>query len=233
MAGGAGKGATFLLKEFMKKGFILLAAAVFFVVCVPVFFGYLENTAAQEASQQPDIQLAPVVDVAGQSDANVAADSQVQGLKRAQESEVGVSSSENFTMRDLGFGNDITLVRENNRSLEIGDIRSELLMSKNQKEYKFVISWKTNKMALSTVEYVKPGGQAKAYVETGYGFNHSVVLAGLEPASTYTYQIKAKDQWDNELSSEKYSMYTSQRSLSVFEMISKEFTGIFGWAMKK
>lgn len=216
----------------MKKKYILFLLMAVLALGVPVLFGYFVSKAAQETADQLDAQGVPVVNVNDQQGVGVISD-QLSGKQMAQNAEVGISSSEHFKMRDLGFGNNPTLLKENNQNIQISDVRSELLMSKNQKEYKFVISWKTNKLALSVVDYVKPGTQQKTYSETGYGFNHSVILAGLEPSSTYTYQIKAKDQWDNEISSEKYSMYTSQRSLSVFEMISKEFTGIFGWAMKK
>ena len=215
----------------MKKKYILFLPIAVLTLGVPVLFGYFVSKAAQNTANQLDAQGVPVVNV-NDDQANTTV-TQVIEKQAVSGVEMGISSSENFKMRDLGFGNGTNLVRENNQNVQISDVRSELLMSKNQKEYKFVVSWKTNKLALSAVNYTKPGSQLKTYSETGYGFNHSVILAGLEPSSTYTYQIKAKDQWDNEVSSEKYSMYTSQRSLSVFEMISKEFTGIFGWAMKK
>src|SRR6266568_204559 len=145
-----------------------------------------------------------------------------------------MAASENYKIKQINFGGgDISLANGNNdNNLQVLDVRSELLMTKDQKDYRFLISWRTNKLAESEINYSKAGASAKLIKESGYGFTHSVVLTQLEAGSAYSYVIKTTDQWGNAVTSDKYAMYTSSRALSVFDLITKEFSGMFGWAMK-
>jgi hypothetical protein len=70
-------------------------------------------------------------------------------------------------------------------------------------------------------------------MESSYGFNHSVVLSGLDPGTSYVYQIKSTDQWGNIQKSKKFGIYTASNPLSVFDLISNAIGETFGWAIKK
>jgi hypothetical protein len=144
------------------------------------------------------------------------------------------SKSENFRIKQISFGGSFPAgAGEYNNNLEISDVRSEMLLAKNEQEYKFLVTWKTSKMANSEISFSKAGGTEKSIKENGYGVVHSALLSGLDNSSPYTYSINVKDKWGNYVESDRFGMYTSQKSLSVFEMISREFSAVFGWAIKK
>jgi len=145
------------------------------------------------------------------------------------------SSSENYKMEQVSFGGaDITLASMDNEPLEISDIKSETFNSKDGKEAQLLISWKTNKLSISEISYFKDSGEnPKTLQEKYYGFNHNAVLTKLDMAATYNYEIKTKDRWGNEISSEKFRAYTGSKVVSVFDLIVKAASDTFGWAVKK
>jgi hypothetical protein len=121
-----------------------------------------------------------------------------------------------------------------NAPLEISDIKSEAFNSKDGKESQLLISWKTSKLSISEIDYSKDGSEnPKTLQEKYYGFNHNAVLAKLDMAATYNYEIKARDRWGNEISSEKFRAYTGSKIISVFDLIVKAIGDTFGWAVKK
>ncbi|OGI16450.1 MAG: hypothetical protein A2Z52_02830 [Candidatus Moranbacteria bacterium RBG_19FT_COMBO_42_6] len=143
--------------------------------------------------------------------------------------------SENYKIREIKFGGAIAMASAlENSNLEISDVRSEVMKTKGKEEDRLLVRWKTNKLALSTIEYsAMNGGNPKKLTEDSYGFNHSVVLANLEPGTAYTYSIKGKDRWANEVSSDRYSAYTGSKIISVFDLIVNAVKEVFGWAVKK
>lgn len=145
-----------------------------------------------------------------------------------------ISSSENFRVKEMTFGGNIILVKSGDRgNLEISDIRSESFISGKKEQVKLVLSWKTNKMASSEISYSKNNGQnPKTIQEKNFGFNHSVVIADLEPRTSYVYDIKCRDRWGNETVSSYFGIYTASKPVSVFDMISKAVGETFGWAIK-
>lgn len=153
-----------------------------------------------------------------------------------------ILSSENFKASQVNLGGGIVLTdAEDNQPMEITDIKSEsFVTSKNSssgnstEETKLVISWKTNKLAMSELDYSKNNGQdPKAIKEQSFGFNHAVVLTQIDPRTSYVYQIKGKDHWGNVVSSDYYGIFTSSKPVSVFDLITKQINEIFGWALKK
>jgi len=144
-------------------------------------------------------------------------------------------SSENYRIQEISVGGEIlALVASENTPLEIFDVKSEsFISSKKEEEVKLVVSWKTNKPALSSLEYSKNNGQnPKTVSEGNYGFNHSVVLSDLEPRTSYVYGILAKDKWANEKKTDFFGIYTTSKPISVFDMISNALNETFGWAFK-
>jgi hypothetical protein len=70
--------------------------------------------------------------------------------------EGAIASSENYSLKEIGFGgNIIASANGENLQLEISDIRSDVFTSKDGKESQVVVSWKTNKLAISEIEYSK------------------------------------------------------------------------------
>lgn len=154
------------------------------------------------------------------------------------EKEKVMLASENFGIREIQFGGGVSLLARDyeNSQLAITDVRSEIISAKtkNTEEIKMLIYWKTNKLAISDLEYSKMNGNnPRSSKEDNFGYNHSVVLSGLEPGTAYTYVIKSQDRWGNEVSSERYSAYTGARYVSVFDLIVNSIRDVFSWAIKK
>ncbi|PJA87285.1 MAG: hypothetical protein CO141_00225 [Candidatus Moranbacteria bacterium CG_4_9_14_3_um_filter_42_9] len=144
-------------------------------------------------------------------------------------------ASENYKIREIKFGGAIAMASAlENSNLEISDVRSEVMKTKGKEEDRLLVRWRTNKLALSTIEYsAMTGSNPKRLTEDSYGFIHSVLLTNLEPGTAYAYTIKGKDRWANEASSDRYSAYTGSKIVSVFDLIVNAVKEVFGWAVKK
>jgi len=146
-----------------------------------------------------------------------------------------VMASENFRVTQVKFGG--STVMDNGKpldiALEIYQVKSETIISQEDNEPRILITWKTNKEAISTVDYAKSDGKsAVSIVEDGYGFEHSMLLKNMEFSTIYTYRIEAKDKWGNKFDTEYYSAYTGDKTESIFDLITKAVEDVFGWAMK-
>lgn len=154
-----------------------------------------------------------------------------------------ILSSENYKASSVSLGGEIILTSSTeNLPPEITDVKSESFIvtdnnstqNNSSEEVELVISWKTNKLAKSEIQYSKNNGQdPRSIEEQSYGFDHSVVLTGMDPQTSYVYQIKCKDHWGTEVDSDFYGLFTSSRPVSVFDLIAKQISEIFGWAIKK
>ncbi|HFC76862.1 MAG TPA: hypothetical protein ENJ27_01390 [Candidatus Moranbacteria bacterium] len=147
-----------------------------------------------------------------------------------------ISSSKNYKIKQLKFGGNIILGGDEDRNipLKIYDVKSEIVTAQEDGEPKFLITWKTNKAAISDVIYSKnDGSKSKTIAEDGYGFDHSVLLKNMDFATIYIYKIKSKDRWQNKISTEYFSAYTGAKSESIFDLIFNAVHDVFGWAMRK
>ena len=146
-----------------------------------------------------------------------------------------IATSENFKLKEISFGGVLLASASGeNLRIEISDVTSEVFTTKDGKQAEILISWKTNKPVISEIEYSKSDiYNPKTLAEKDYGFNHSVVLSKLDLAVTYVYQIKARDRWGNEISSERFGIYSGSKMVSVFDLIFKAINETFGWVMKK
>ena len=116
-----------------------------------------------------------------------------------------------------------------NMPLQITDVKGETLVSKDGKQTRLLFSWKTNKLATSSVSYAKNDGPDKTTLtEAGPGFSHALIL-NFEPSTRYTYSITASDSWGNTVSSEKFSAFTSTKSDNVIDLITAQFKQMFSW----
>jgi len=159
----------------------------------------------------------------------------VAGIETTQKGNGAILASANFKINSINVGgNTLVLSNESNQSLQIENIKSDSFADNKKNETSLVVAWQTNKMALSELDYSKSGGQnPNSLSEDSYGFNHSAVIAGLEPGASYVFQIKSKDRWANEISSDFFGVYTASKPVSVFDLISNAVGEVFGWAIKK
>ena len=144
-------------------------------------------------------------------------------------------ASENYRIVQVTFGGDAVLLPsgEEQLELEIYDIKSELLTTKDQEDIKLLVSWKTQRPTVSEVEYYRGGEEGgKKIKEDKYGYSHSAVLNSLDAATTYTYVIRVKDEWGNEKSSDKFAFYTGAPNVSLLDLLAGAVRDVFGWAMK-
>lgn len=144
--------------------------------------------------------------------------------------------SENFRIGDIAIGGEaeFLLTEDTPDPIAISSIRGEAFTEKNKQEVKLVLSWKTNKLGKSDVSYSKGVGQAsKTVSEEDYSLNHSLIIPGLDQASTYVYTIVSKDRFGNEIASEPHAVYTGSRTVSLFDLIAGAVGEVFGWAVKK
>ncbi len=147
-----------------------------------------------------------------------------------------VLASENYRIRGINLGGDVTILSDTGEGnpLEIYNIQSEALKTKDDENIKIVIRWKTNKLAASTIDYFKINGQnSKSITEKNYGFDHSIILSDLDYSTTYVFEIKVRDRWGNEITSGRYSIYSGSRSAQVVKLIEEEIKKIFSWAIKE
>lgn len=144
--------------------------------------------------------------------------------------------SESFRIGDISIGGEaeFLLSEDNPGPLEVSSIRGEAFTEKNKQAVKLVVSWRTSKLAKSTISYSKGVGQAKKTIEEeDYSLSHSVIIPGLDQASTYVYEITSNDRFGNEIVSESHAVYTGSRSVSLFDLIANAVGDVFGWAVKK
>ncbi len=144
--------------------------------------------------------------------------------------------SENFRVGDISIGGEAEffLSEDNPEPLQVNSIRGEAFTEKNKQEVKLVVSWRTNKLAKSVISYSKGVGQAKKSIgEEDYSLNHSMIIPGLDQASTYVYEITSDDRFGNQVTSESHAVYTGSRTVSLFDLIANAVGEVFGWAVKK
>ncbi len=98
-----------------------------------------------------------------------------------------------------------------------------------------VISWRTNEPSTSRVYYKK--GVAKSgdvlsqstSLDDNYTTKHIVVITTFEPGSIYSFRTKSIDYNGKTSFSKIYTILTPQQEDSVFQVIAKNFAGMFGW----
>jgi hypothetical protein len=157
----------------------------------------------------------------------------VLGEDAAAPDQTNMFSSENFRTPQITFGGDaITFpAGQQSDSPEITGMHSELLMTKSDQQVKFIISWKTNKLCNSSIEYLREGqSEGRTLSEDGYGFVHSAEISPLNYSTSYTYTINATDKWGNASKSDKLAFYTGAPNVSILDLLGGAFKDMFGWA---
>lgn len=142
--------------------------------------------------------------------------------------------SENFKAGEIVIGGELQFLVDEDEvgALTVENIRGEAFTEKNKQEVKLVVTWTTNKLSQAAVRYSKGIGQTERAVdETDYSYNHSVIISGLDPASTYLYTIDAIDRYGNRVKSEPHAVFTGARTVSLFDLIAGAIGEVFGWAV--
>lgn len=142
--------------------------------------------------------------------------------------------SENFKAGEIVIGGELQFLVDEDEvgPLTVENIRGEAFTEKNKQEVKLVVTWTTSKLSQASVRYSKGIGQTERAVdETDYSYNHSVIISGLDSASTYLYTIDALDRYGNRVKSEPHAVFTGARTVSLFDLIAGAIGEVFGWAV--
>ena len=103
-----------------------------------------------------------------------------------------------------------------------------------------LIVWKTNEQSNSQVMYwpglkepQKEEEKMRTPVSNEYTVNHVIVVTNLIPGNVYQYRVKSVDESGNATLSDAYTMLAPLNSESVIDVITKNFSDIFGWLRKR
>lgn len=143
--------------------------------------------------------------------------------------------SETFKVGDIAIGGEaeLILLEDSPEPLTISGVRGESFTEKNNQGVKLVLTWTTNKLAKSVIQYSKAGQEKQEIGESDYSFSHSLIIPGLEQASTYIYVINSEDRFGNKISSDSYAVSTGSKTVSLFDLIAGAIGDTFGWAVAK
>lgn len=220
-----------MLKEFRKIIFVFFSAVFLAAATFSVFVYFDKNSSLQSKQKEAAVTISNEQSKAGE----VLGEEESQPASPAGGAPSKFFESQSFRLPVISLGGEAIVYPAGGESKapEISDLRSELLMSKNEKEVKFLVSWKTNKLCQSSIEFQK-GGEAssKSVSEDGYGYVHSAELAPLNFSTTYSYAVTARDKWGNEIKSDKLAFYTGAPSVSIFDLLGGAFKDMFGWAKR-
>lgn len=217
-------------RKMMFRGGMILLVLVLFVGGIFFYYSRMDNAkqvAFDEQQKQAAIEKAKTTENAFVSDVSTALNKEEKTVFIPK----SIPKSENFQMREVVFGGyETTMGGEiKDAPLKIYDVRSEALTSKDGKQAKLYISWRTNKLAVSQVIYSKPGKAPDILLEDGVGFSHALIIGKFDFDTRYSYVVKAKDRWGNSVESDQFSAYSGKKADSIIEMIANEFKDIFSW----
>jgi hypothetical protein len=169
---------------------------------------------------------------------NMSAEIKINGNVLAEsDTNIGGFKSDNYRVPQISFGGEGTIfypAGEEQKGLQINDVKSEIYTDKNNKDKKLLVSWETNKQARCTLSYTKAGAtSAQEYREANFGYDHAVLATPLDSGTTYNYIVTARDKWGNEMQSDKFAVYTGALNVSFLDLLAGAFKDVFGWAMKK
>jgi hypothetical protein len=120
---------------------------------------------------------------------------------------------------------------------EISHVKTDIALSPGKENaIQMVITWDTDKRSTSRVRYQK-GVAADPTVplteitplENAFGKSHTVILAGLEPGTVYSFQVESVDYEGRAAASKIFTVLTPRQQESIFQVITKEFEATFGW----
>lgn len=211
---------------FNKKNFLILGLVLLLLAGVSVWRFMSGNNDSQGPTQ-----AAPVVAKPDQEAVTVPQPTPAPPTPSQAEYQ-----SEHYRVGEIAIGGEYGLIvpESDTTPLTISSVRGEAFSEKKKNSAQLVITWETNKPAISEISYGKGVGQADGVIrEEEYGTNHSVVIPDLSQASTYLYRISVHDKWGNSAESDPYAVYTGARDISLFDLMAGALGDVFGWAVKK
>ena len=207
----------------MKKRIkIFFISTLLLTAVILAFFGWRYLSGANNSSKEIAASFVPP-----------------KGAVRGVEEEAYPSEMKNekYRLPQVAFGGGLTSffpgLGEPLGPLDISDVRSEILKTKDKKGIKLVVNWETRRPTKCSVEYAKGEGQGKSIAEDYFSVSHSAIFSDLESASTYNYIITAKDKLGGEAMSDKFAVYTGAPEISLLDLLAGAFKDVFGWAVKK
>lgn len=219
-------------KSKKKRVLILVILLLFLLIPALIFWGDSEDQKNSSENKKNNLTQETKN---SQTDSDKEGEDNEENLENV-DSEIGEKEmvSENYRVSQVKFGGNAVIENGKSRDakLEIYQVKSENIISQEDNEPRIFISWKTNKEAISNVEYAKSDGKNAINIsEEGYGFEHTMLLKNMEFSTIYTYRIEAKDKWGNKVNTEYFSAYTGDKSESIFDLITNAVEDVFGWAM--
>lgn len=82
------------------------------------------------------------------------------------------------------------------------------------------ITWTTEELANSTVNYGNTIGLGTIVPDSGFDFNHNIGLTGLEQATTYYYQVSSTNEAGNETAYSNIGNFTTMMSAPTISAVS-------------
>lgn len=207
----------------VRRGAVTL---VFVGVIAGVMYWWFHNAGTVPATLEPK----PVAEVKESTPPALSS----EGATLALPDDNANFESEHFKAGEIVIGGELQFLIDESEvgALTVENIRGEAFTEKNKQEVKLVVTWTTNKLALASVRYSKGIGQTERGVDEGdYSYNHSVIISGLDPASTYLYTIDVSDRYGNRVKSEPHAVFTGARTVSLFDLIAGAIGEVFGWAV--
>ena len=219
-----------------KKRIIIGLLLILFFLLFSIGFLIIKNRSTDNIEEEIDLVQEDVIEISETiNDENIFKNLDEEDALSSEDLS-GIASSENYKVNQIRFGGSIAIADDQNKnlSLELYDIKSEMMFSREDEKPKFILTWKTNKISISEVVYAKDdGSDPQSFKENNYGFDHSAVLSDIDLSTIYVYRIIARDRWGNEKTSEYFSMYTGEKSASIFDLIVSSIEDTFSWAIKK
>lgn len=215
------------LFPFLKTSLKIIIAVILVVVLELFSYGYFNS------GEAPIFKKADIV-ISGVNDS----DQKMVLGEETTASEAGVVlTSEDYKIKQVTMGGNMDMdvnAKGNDDPFKISDITNEIVTSKDKNDTRMVLAWKTNRSAISEVDYSKNGNNnVQKMKEDEYGYTHTIVMPSLEPASVYTYTIKSQDGQGNEDISDKFVFYTGSPNVSLLDVLENAAQKAFGWAIKK
>jgi len=211
------------MKKIIKYIFLAILLIVMGYFSMMFFSLRAKNNNSPEAAVTISNENTPAGKVLGEEGSALSADA------------TRMYASQNFRTPQITFGGDAITAASGQQANapEILNMRSELLLTKTDQQVKFVLSWKTNKLCQSSIEYTKEGqAEGKIVTDDSFGFVHSVELAPLNYGTSYSYAVTARDKWGTEIKSDKLAFYTGAQNVSIFDLLGSAFKDMFGWTNK-
>jgi len=117
---------------------------------------------------------------------------------------------------------------------KIENVKIDLMpIGESDETAQVIISWNTNKPATTKVEYDEgliSGSYSKSSIEdTTLSTSHTVIIKGLNPATTYHFRMISKDRRDNTTYSNDYNFVTPEKNKSIWQLIVRSLEETFGW----